>query len=100
MSSDAARNLISTGLEVDADSDADGTLASEETLALINSIDPDLGLLEILASLSSAAIGAADIHEDMVNDPTSGQIDPDMADTVARLKRFAACIDAARREIR
>lgn len=108
MSAITARELISMGLEVDSDADADGTLASAATLALIRSVELEngepfiklsLGLLEVLSSLSGAAIGAADIQTSMVNDPTSGQSDPDLDDNVARLTRFAAHIKAARLEI-
>ena len=86
-----ARHLISMGLEVDWDSadEAHGTLASGAVLELISGIDPDLGLLEVLASLEHAADGAAEMHCD----------DPADAGSVAALKRFAAHINAARKEI-
>jgi hypothetical protein len=96
VSASEARGLISMGLEVDADSDdVMGTLASTPLLALIGQIDLDKGLLEILASLASAAVGAADVHEGAsVQEGETGY-----EDVCARLKRFAVHIEAARKEI-
>ncbi len=88
MSAVEARKLISMGLQVDADVDDYGTLASEPLINLISDIDddtgPDTGLLEILASLARAAEGAADVHD---------------GEVTLRLQRFAAHIAAARKEI-
>ena len=100
MSSSDARDLIMMGLEVDSDSDADGTLASQPILDMIaDNLDASTGLLEVLASLARAAEGAADIHEGMSTDETTPDRDINYADVCARLKRFAALIDAARKEI-
>lgn len=90
-----ARHLISMGLEVDWDSadEANGTLASGAVLELISGIDPDTGLLEVLASLASAAESAADVHT------AHDKAETDMPETVACLRRFAAHINAARKEV-
>ncbi len=87
------------GLEIDSDSDDPGTLASAPLLDLMQDVDHDTGLVEILRSLARAAEGAADVHEQADHQSVNEDRDPDLADTVARLKRFAAHIEAARKEI-
>ncbi len=92
----SAGDLIMMGLEVDADQEPGeiGTLASCPLLDLISDLGSEHGLVEILASLSSAAIGAADVHEG-----ASQQEGVDYETVCAKLRRFAAHIDAARKEI-
>lgn len=96
---ESARHMISMGLEVDENSyDApDGTLASGPLLALMSEISPDTGLIEVMRSLARAAEGAADVHAGC--DAMADSRDFEMADTVARLKRFSAHIEAAIKEI-
>ncbi len=89
-------DLIVMGLEVDADQEPGeiGTFASRPLLDLISDLGEEHGLVEILASLSSAATSAADVHEG-----ASQQEGLDYEIECAKLRRFAAHIDAARKEI-
>lgn len=85
-----ARALVTMGLEVGWDTAEDdyrsgGTFACGAVLELVRGIDKEIpggGLLEVLASLQWAAESAADTHPD-----------------VDALKRFAAHIAAARKEV-